>query len=155
MANIAPQMNQLSIDLLHPLPKIKRNTHIARLCSRQKHKFCNVFVTLFLTERKNNTMSGTSETIFKFLLGLAALVLLHAAYSVAEWRSLTRKLSETKVYRSHLKNTVFTKSNTNIYTYTYTYNVQCSRILGGLWRALTYYWSVYSILIEDWIAYTA
>ena len=119
MANIAPQMNQLSIDLLHPLPKIKRNTHIARLCSRQKHKFCNVFVTLFLTERKNNTMSGTSETIFKFLLGLAALVLLHAAYSVAEWRSLTRKLSETKVYRSHLKNTVFTKSNTIFIPTTY------------------------------------
>ena len=71
-----------------------------RLCYgyTTEHKFCNAFVTLFLTERENNTMSGTSETIFKFLLGLAALVLLHAAYSVAEWRSLTRKLSETKVY---------------------------------------------------------
>lgn len=41
-------------------------------------------------------MSGSSNksAIFKFLLGLALVVLLHAAYSVAEWRSLTRRSSQ-------------------------------------------------------------
>jgi len=43
-----------------------------------------------------SSSSGSREAIFKFLLAMAALVLLHAAYSVAEWRSLTRKLNEPK-----------------------------------------------------------
>ena len=35
--------------------------------------------------------SSSKETVFKMLLAVAMAVLLHAAYSVAEWRSLTRQ----------------------------------------------------------------
>jgi len=40
--------------------------------------------------------SSSREAIFKIVLGLAAVVLLHAAYSVAEWRSLTRKTTSVE-----------------------------------------------------------
>ena len=46
-----------------------------------------------------SNLSGSSssrEAIFKIVLGLAAVVLLHAAYSVAEWRSLTRKTTSVE-----------------------------------------------------------
>ena len=41
--------------------------------------------------------NGSKDTFCKMLLTFALLILLHAAYSVAEWRSLTRTSSTSAV----------------------------------------------------------